>query len=209
MNLRPIDRKRTTRSRFRILRTRLAEACAISFLMLSLSVPATPQSSGSKEYELKAAFLLNFAKFIDWPPDSFASATSPFLICVVGQDPFGTALNQSLLGKTMDGRVVQIIRYPNMGDLPDARHCQIVFVSASEKSHFRDVIGVLRGANTLMVGDADGFAAAGGTIEFMLEDNHIRFAINPDAAERADLKISSKLLALAKIVHEGPTNGKS
>jgi hypothetical protein len=60
-----------------------------------------------------------------------------------------------------------------------------------------------------MVGDADGFAAAGGTIEFMLEDNHIRFAINPDAAERADLKISSKLLALAKIVHEGPTNGKS
>jgi hypothetical protein len=127
---------------------------------------------------------------------------------VIGQDPFGETLNQSLLGKTLGGRSVQIVRFPDENTLALARHCQIAFVSASEKSHFHDVIESLSGTTALLVGDADGFVASGGAIEFMVEDNHIRFAINPDAADRADLKVSSKLLDLAKIVHDG-SNGKT
>jgi hypothetical protein len=163
---------------------------------------ASPQASQPSEYQLKAAFLFSFAKFIDWPDKSFATPQSPFMLCVIGQDPFGGALDE-YLAKTMDGRAVQVAHFPSANVLSGARHCQITFVSASEKLHFRDVVESLKGTSGLLVGDADGFVAAGGMIEFTLEDNHVRFAINPDAALRADLKVSSKLLALAKIVHNG------
>lgn len=157
---------------------------------------------------MKAAFLFNFAKFVEWPDRSFESPQSAFRICVIGQDPFGGALDE-YLGKTIEGRPVQLARYPSANGLAETRHCQILFISASEKTHFHEVIESLRGDSALLVGDADGFAASGGTIEFTLEDNHIRFSINPEAAQRADLKLSSKLLALAKIVHDGTNNGKS
>jgi hypothetical protein len=169
---------------------------------------ASPQTSPPTEYQLKAAFLFNFAKFIDWPDKSFPTPQSPFTLCVIGQDPFGGALDE-YLAKTMGGRPVQLAHFPNANILSGARRCQIVFVSGSEKSHFHNVIESLSGTNSLLIGDTDGFAAAGGAIEFMLEDNHIRFVINPDAAGRADLKVSSKLLALAKIVHEEPKSGKN
>jgi hypothetical protein len=186
------------------------------FVLAILAVPfvlfvapfASPQANQPSEYQLKAAFLFNFAKFVDWPEKTYASPQSPFMLCVIGQDPFGGALDE-YLAKTMGGRSVQMSHFPNGTLLAGARQCQITFVSASEKIHFRGVIENLRGTSSLLVGDADGFVAAGGMIEFTLEDNHIRFAINPEAAQRADLRLSSKLLALAKIVHEGPDNGKS
>jgi hypothetical protein len=124
------------------------------------------------------------------------------MLCVIGQDPFGGALDE-YLAKTMNGRAVQVAHFPSANVLSGVRRCQITFVSASEKLHFRDVVESLKGTSGLLVGDADGFVASGGMIEFTLDDNHIRFAINPDAAERANLKVSSKLLALAKIVHDG------
>ena len=170
-------------------------------LFVGISI-ASPQASQPSEYQLKAAFLFNFAKFIDWPDKSFATPQSPFMLCVIGQDPFGSALDE-YLAKTMNGRTVQVAHFPSAGVPGGVRRCQITFVSASEKLHFRDVVESLKGTSGLLVGDADGFVAAGGMIEFTLEDNHVRFAINPDAALRADLKVSSKLLALAKIVHDG------
>src|ERR1700674_3532339 len=87
-------------------------------------------------------------------------------------------------------------------DKAEARRCQMVFVSSSESAHLADIVGSLRGANVLLVGETNGFAASGGTIEFTLEDNHVRFAINTDAADRSGLKFSAKLLALAKLVHD-------
>jgi hypothetical protein len=176
--------------------------------LFALAPGACPQVSQPTEYQLKAAFLFNFAKFIDWPEKSFAGPQSAFTICVIGQDPFGGALDE-YMAKAIGGRPVQLAHYPSASAPPQARRCQIAFVSASEKAHFHDVIEGLRGSAALLVGDADGFAASGGTIEFMLEDDHIRFSINPEAAQRADLKLSSKLLALAKIVHDGSNNGKS
>ena len=184
-------------------------AVLATLILLTAAPFASPQGGQPTEYQLKAAFLFNFAKFIEWPEKSFGSPGSPFTVCVIGQDPFGSALEVSLLGKTMGNRAVQIMRFPNPTTLAEARHCQIVFISASEKIHFHEVIESLNSIDALLVGDADGFVASGGTIEFMVEDNHIRFVINPDAAGRSDLKVSSKLLALAKIVHDGSNNGKS
>jgi hypothetical protein len=187
----------------------LVKVALLAVLASFAVVPfAYPQDRQATEYQLKAAFLFNFAKFIDWPDKSFASPQSPFTICVIGQDPFGGALNE-YLEKSIAGRSVHISHFMGGSALTEARHCQIAFISASEKTHFHAVIEGLNGNAILLVGDADGFAASGGTIEFTLEDNHIRFSINPDAAQRADLKVSSKLLGLAKIVHDGSNNGKS
>jgi hypothetical protein len=163
------------------------------------------QATAASEYTVKAAFLFNFAKFIDWPSSSFAGPQSPFTICVLGQNPFGHALEDELQGKMIGSRHLAV---QQLKDKAEARRCQMVFVGSSESPHLGELLVSLRGANVLVVGDTNGFAASGGTIEFTLEDNHVRFAINTDAADRAGLKFSAKLLALARIVHdEGHSKG--
>ena len=154
---------------------------------------------------MKAAFLFDFGKFVEWPEGSYASAKSPFSICVLGEDPFGAALDQTLHGKFIASRAVSLSR---VKDAASAQHCQIVFVSRSEKSRLATIFASFRGSNALLVGETDGFAALGGAIQFTLEENHIRFAINPDAIRRAGLQVSSQLLALAKIVRDEPNGGK-
>jgi hypothetical protein len=174
----------------------------IGVLVVAVASPgqmAWSQSSGTTGYEVKIAFLFNFAKFIEWPASSFATPQSPFAICVLGQDPFGHMLDDALQGKMIGERPLAVRR---LRDKAEARSCHMVFVSSLESAHLSEIIGSLQGANVLLVGETNGFAASGGTIEFTLEDNHVRFAINPDAADRSGLKFSSKLLALAKIVHD-------
>jgi hypothetical protein len=175
-------------------------ACVALILAASLPVERTRAQQPS-EYELKAAFLLNFAKFIDWPTESFSSPQASFSICVLGKDPFGRSLDDLLPGRTIGGRPVMIVR---LKDTLNARHCQIVFVSTSESHNLAEIFDGLHGANTLTVGESEHFAESGGAIQFTVEENHVRFLINPEAGERAGLKFSSKLLALAKIVHEAP-----
>jgi hypothetical protein len=174
------------------------------FLMLlyGLGPPAPLGWSQSDEptiYAVKTAFLFNFAKFIEWPPSSFASPQSPYTICILGQDPFGQLLDDSLQGKVIGNRPTAVRR---LKDKAEARGCQMVFVSSSENTHLSEILEGLKGASVLLVGETSGFAAAGGTIEFTLEDDHVRFIINSDAADRSGLRFSSKLLALAKIVHD-------
>ncbi len=186
---------------------------AIAAQMLAISIAllapyAHSQSNQPTEYQLKAAFLLNFAKFIDWPPKAFADAQSPFTICVIGRDPFGSFLDEYLADKRIDNRPISIERLSSPR-APAQSRCQIAFISASEQFHFRDIIASFDGQNTLLVGDANGFASSGGAIEFLLEEDHIHFAINPDAADRADLKVSSKLLSLAQIVHDDRDRGRN
>lgn len=164
------------------------------------------QTSESSEYQLKAAFLFNFAKFVQWPANSFATPQSEFGICVLGDDPFGRSIDDVLHGKTIGEHPVMISRCKDVGEMT---HCQIVFVSASEKKRLPEILAALRGTSTLAVGETDGFAASGGVIQFTLEEQRVRFIINVEAAERAKLQISSKLLALAKLVREVPANGKS
>lgn len=186
-------------------RERMIALVIVTFILFSVLPGARAQANPPGEYELKAAFLFNFAKFIDWPEGSFESPQSPFTICVVGLDPFGNILEDAMQGKMIGNRPLAIRR---LKDKVGARVCQIEFVSSSESAHLAEILGSLHGANVLLVGETSGFAASGGTIQFTLEDNRVRFAINIDAVDRSGMKFSSKLLSLAKVLHdEGHSKG--
>jgi len=165
--------------------------------------PVTAQTAAS-EYQVKAAFLFNFAKFVDWPPDSLVNPQAPFSICILGADPFGSAIDDMLRGQTIRGRAVVVHR---MQDAARLRGCRVAFVSASERGRLPRILQAVRGSSVLLVGDSPGFAAAGGMIQFQTQDNRIRFSINPDAAERAGLRLSSQLLSLATIIHDSSERG--
>ncbi len=149
------------------------------------------------EYQVKAAFLYNFAKFVDWPSQTFKTPQDPIVICVLGHNPFGNALKDVIRGKSVDGRAFAFRQVENASG---ADACQILFVSSSEAKHFRALWGSLKPAGILTVGEAQGFAANGGVINFKLDDGRVRFEINVNAAELEQLRISSKLLSLAQIV---------
>lgn len=145
----------------------------------------------SREYEIKAAYLYNFIKYVDWP-----SYGDTITIGVLGGNPFGTAL-APLDGKIVKGRRLLI---KEIGSLREAQKCQIIFVSSSEKSRLQEIFENLKSARVLTVGETQGFASSGGIINFVEENNKVRFEINADAARRTGLNISSELLKLAKLV---------
>jgi hypothetical protein len=157
------------------------------------------QTKPAGEYQVKAAFLFGFAKFVDWPASTFSDSKQPLTVCVYGRDPFGEILDDALLGKSIGDRRISLGRANQFQDLAG---CQMIFVTRSEHERAKELANRLAGRAVLLVGENQGFAISGGTIEFTLEDSRVHFIINPDAAERAGLKISSKLLALAKIVHD-------
>jgi hypothetical protein len=191
--------------RGRFAREHAIAVTLVTIVAFTLSPMAWSQANPPSEYELKAAFLFNFAKFIDWPRNSFTGSQSSFTICVLGQDPFGHILDGELQGKMIGDRHLSLER---LKDKTGARHCEIVFISSSESAHLPEILESLRGASVLLVGETSGFASSGGTIEFTLEDNRVRFMINTDTVDRTGLAFSSKLLSLAKLVHdEGHSNG--
>jgi len=153
---------------------------------------ATPVAD---EYPVKAAFLFNFAKFVEWPAFAFKGPEDPIAICVLGQNPFGTALEDVVRDKTVANRAFVVRSVLNA---QQATTCQIVFVSASERKRFRLLLDELKGRSILTVGEADDFTASGGIINFKLKDARVRIEIDPNAADRAGLHISSKLLSLAE-----------
>jgi len=150
-----------------------------------------------EEYQVKAAFLYNFAKFVEWPAQVFKTSQDPIVVCVLGQNPFGNALEEAIRGKSVEGRG---FAFRQVADAEEASVCQILFVSSSEGKHFRALYPSLKQAGILTVGETQGFAANGGMINFKLDGGHVRFEINVGAAEHAQLQISSKLLSLAQIV---------
>jgi hypothetical protein len=163
---------------------------------------AVTQAQSATEYQVKAAFLFNFARFVEWPAEAFASGDSALQICVLGQDPFGRDFEQVIVDKTVNGHRIEVA-HPD--GIPQARACQILFVAASEKAHVPSILQGLKGASVLIVGDTPGFAALGGTINFVLDDGRVRFEINLKAAELGHLKISARLLTVAKVVlNEAP-----
>ncbi len=169
----------------------------LTFLCAALS-PAEAQDS--KEYQLKAAFLFNFAQFVKWPVEAFASADAPFKIGILGDDPFGSALEDTIQGETIDSHKLRIVRGRNFGDLKD---CQLIFISKSEEGRLPNILAELDSKPILTVSDISSFAQNGGTIDFYLKAGKVRFEINPDAAQKRKLKISSQLLTLGKIVAGG------
>lgn len=151
----------------------------------------------SLEYEVKAAFLFNFTKFVDWPSTAFASPDAPITICIVGSDPFGAILDQTVEGETVSDHEIQV-RRGLQGD--ELRSCHILFISGSEREQCARIFSSLHGSSVLTVSDLSGFVDAGGMIEFVLESGKVQFEINAVAAETAGLKLSSRLLRVAKEV---------
>jgi hypothetical protein len=168
----------------------------VSFIHLVDALRAHAQDALS-EYQVKAAYLFNFLKFVEWPEESFADPLAPIVIGVVGEDPFGNALPQVVVGKTVQGRDL-VIRIYRPGE--DLRGAHILFISASERKRLPMILSSLHGSSVLTVADTAGFLDAGGMIQFLNENGRVRFAINVDATGRAKLKMSSKLLSLAKVV---------
>ncbi len=177
------------------LATKMVVGCFLVVCTLSCTLSAGVQAQTSNEYQVKAAFLYNFAKFVDWPAEAFGGSNGMLIIGVIGDDPFGGALDQAIDGKSIGGRPLAVRRLKWGQDL---RSCQILFISSSERKHLSQIIQSLRGASVLTVGDMGGFNQQGGVVNFILEASKVRFEINSRGADQARLRISSKLLALAK-----------
>jgi hypothetical protein len=161
---------------------------------IGFSVPAQESVVPPLEYQVKAAFLLNFTRFIDWPPDSFATPEAPFKICIAGEDPFGSAIDQIVEGETVRDRKLVVHRLKRGA----AEDCNVMFVAGSQT----DEPPPSKRNGMLMVGESAGFLRDGGMIAFVLQDRRVRFDINPRAAQNAGLRISSKLLSVARNVEK-------
>ena len=181
--------------------SRLAASALAALLFVGGGRWVSGQSNPSSEYQVKAAFLFHFAQFVDWPPEAFKDAGAPLTYCTVGEDPFHGALDASMSGKTIDGRPVRVLHFKLAQEV---QTCQILFLGAPEKRLLSATLVNLGESPVLTVGESQNFIEQGGMIGFLWEDNKVHFEINLEAAERAKLKISARLLTLAKKVIGGP-----
>jgi hypothetical protein len=167
-------------------------------LVLVGRVSLAGADEANMEYPVKAAMIVNFLQFVEWPPDARPAEGAPIVVGVVGAgNPLGKALEQIVANKTVAGHPVRVL-YLNSGASADG--CHLLFVPREQDNDFLRISQRISGQPILTVGETDAFSRAGGIIRFYTEDNKVRFQINPDAAEKVNLKISSKLLKLAKIV---------
>ena len=173
-------------------------AATAAFLVTACTPGTCAGEDLSREYLVKAGFLYNFARFVEWPSEAFTDDQSPISLCVLGKDPFGGAL-KSIEGKTIKGRKLVINRFERIEDLPK---CHILFISRSEKEDLDKIFANLKGWNVLTVADMEEFGQRGGIINFIIREHKVRFEITLDASDRAGLTISSKLLKLAKILRD-------
>ena len=162
------------------------------------------RAQSASEYDVKATFLFNFARFVEWPAEVFPQKDTPIVIGVVGRDPFGHVLDTTAFGKYINGRRVLVQRF---GPTQDWRACHLLFISKSEARQMSSLIERLNGASVLTISDADGFIESGGIIKLVVEDYQVRFVINSVAADRARLKLSSKLQHLG--IGGKPTAGRN
>jgi hypothetical protein len=174
--------------------------CAL-VLMLFLSFPGNlPANSTAEEYSVKAAFLFHFAQFVEWPEETFKDASSPLTYCTIGEDPFHGSLDAALNGKTIVARPFRVLHFKQPREI---QGCQVLFIGAEEKKILPAILAGVKGNSVLTVGESERFVQDGGMIGFFLEENKIRFEVNLEAAQKAKLRISSRLLALAKSVIGG------
>ncbi len=152
-------------------------------------------NTASKEYKIKAVFLFNFTQFVEWRPTAFSSANAPFVIGILGDDPFGGSIDEIVNNEKVSGHPIVVQRYH---DAKETRNCHILFINSVDAEHMKEDIASA-GNNTLTVGDAGSFVKMGGMIRFFTENNKIRLQVNPDAARAADLNISAKLLRVSDI----------
>jgi YfiR/HmsC-like len=158
--------------------------------------PTVGADVGSLEYGVKAAFLYNFVKFVEWPNSAFHATDSPVAICVLGADPFGRTLDDIVEGERVESRPLVVRR---VDEAREAGACHLLFVSSSERTRFAPILAAVNTRRVLTVAESTEFLAAGGHIAFYLEANRVRFAINTGATAKSEFQVSSKLLRVARI----------
>jgi hypothetical protein len=174
---------------------KLTRISAALLLLWGMSVPAIhaqPLRPVAPEYQVKAAIVYNLAKFVEWSPED----RGPLIFVVIGKDPFGATLDETLRGKNVNGRGLLVRRINGIQDL---QPCHLLFISSSERSRVREILQAA-GVNVLTLGEMEQFARLGGMISFVIEESKVRFEINVDALACAGIKVSSRLLQLAKVV---------
>jgi len=175
-----------------------------------LALPSRAQTgnpSDSSEYLIKAGFTYNFAKLMQWPASAFPQPDSPIIIGILGNDPFGVTLDSVLTGKKVNTRGF-VVKHLKWG--ADIKGCNILYVSTTEAAHLDEILHTIKGLPILTIGQMPDFARRGGIVNFIIEDDKVRFEVNVEAAKQADISISSRLLTLAKIVPQtGPEASKT
>jgi hypothetical protein len=173
-------------------------------LLLGGAGKGTRAQTAGEEYRVKAAFIFHFAQLVDWPAEKPTGTDHSLVLCTLGADPFQGVLEGTVAGKAIGNRIVRI---RHLGEPQDMQACQIVFLGRAQSKRIPVLVADLHNAPVLTVGETAGFLDAGGMIDFLLQDNKLRFEVNLDAAESADLKIGSRLLVLAQRV-VGESHGK-
>lgn len=185
-------RRRTTRVRF-------ALALAFGLGAVFAASPPPPFAQGSREYDVKAALLFNFTRFVEWPARAFARPDSPVVIGILGPDPFGSVLDRMVNNETCGGRPIVVVRFSNVAA---ARDSHLLFITSAERGNLPRILAALRGRPVLTVGDFEGFTAAGGMIRLLKNPaDKMQLRINLNATKAADLVVSAKLLRVAEAVN--------
>jgi hypothetical protein len=180
----------------------VGRAAAVGLVMaLGNCLAAGTPDQSVDEYQVKAAFLYNFAKFVQWPSESFQSSNDPIAICVLGQDPFGRSLEDTVAGRGIEGRSL-VVRH--ISSVKQVAGCHVLFISSAENKRSLPMLAEIKTPGVLTIGDSGPSGADGVVINFKLEGGKVRFEINVEAAEREKLRISSRLLSLAHIVGSNP-----
>lgn len=169
----------------------------LSASLLTIGMSGPPQKLTTKEYQVKAVFLFNFTQFVEWPANAFPSANAPLVIGILGDDPFGSYLDELIRGEKINEHPLIARRFKNVEDIGE---CHILFVNIPEREELRETLEDLQYKNILTVGDANNFTRYGGMIRFATEANKIKIHVNLEPTKKANLTISSKLLRLAEIV---------
>ena len=190
----PSDSRLPGRRRWARTKLSIVILTALVYLICPLALRG---QSEIDEYRLKAAFLFHFAQFVEWPSNPVKGPDNGFVFCVVGEDPFHGDLEGTVQGKSLSGKTIRVrhIKQPK-----DTKGCDVVFVDRNQSGRIGEFLAAVSDWPVLTVGDSDDFLRQGGMIRFCVEDRKVRFEVNQDAAEKANLKVSLRLLLLAKSV---------
>ncbi|MDF3056400.1 MAG: hypothetical protein K0R17_615 [Rariglobus sp.] len=181
----------------------------MALVVLALAASSCPelaaQTAPGREYQIKAVFLFNFVQFVEWPQAAFSSDDAPIRIGVLGDDPFGSALDEAVRGESVRNRRLIVVRSQRVEDLEG---CHLLFISKSESRRLDTILSLLGTRPVLSVSEAEGFARRGGVVAFYSDGKKVRFEINIGAARKRGLKLSSELLSLGKIVGADSLTGE-
>jgi hypothetical protein len=168
---------------------------AAVFAVVSLALPCRA-GAPTREYQVKAAFVFNFTQFVEWPESAFASSDAPFVIGIIRHDPFDGALENAMNGKSVGRHTISVKRFDSADDI---NACQLLFVPTECDDSLGPIFDKVGKSPVLTVGETDAFMAAGGQFRFYIDGNRVRFEVDPDTIDSAGLKVSAKLMKLARM----------